>query len=338
MSDGRVACFGELLLRLSAPGHELLLQTPRLDVHVGGAEANVAVGLARLGRPAAMISAVPDNALGQAALGELRRHGVDVSAVRTLRGRMGLYFLSAGAVTRPSEVLYDRAGSAFAQAPPDLVDWDAALSGASWLHLSGVTPALGAHAAEAAIRAAEAAVRLGVPVSFDGNYRAKLWAAWEGDGPGILRRLLAAADLAFADERDIALVLGERFDGGDAPTRLERAAAAAFAAFPRLRRIACTIRVQHAVGHHELSATLATRAGLCGAGTIALSGIVDRIGGGDAFAAGLLFGLTGGLDDQASLDFALAAAALKHSVPGDFGLASEADVRAALQGGFDVRR
>ena len=195
MSDGRVVCFGELLLRFSAPGHELLLQTPRLDVHVGGAEANVAVGLARLGRPAAMISAVPDNALGQAALGELRRHGVDVAGVQTLPGRMGLYFLSAGAVTRPFEVLYDRAASAFALAQPDLIDWDAALAGASWLHLSGVTPALGARAAEAAIRAAEGAVRLGVPVSFDGNYRAKLWAAWEGDGPAILRRLMAAADL-----------------------------------------------------------------------------------------------------------------------------------------------
>ncbi|BCW87548.1 2-dehydro-3-deoxygluconokinase [Alphaproteobacteria bacterium SO-S41] len=338
MADGRIVCFGELLLRLTAPGHEVLLQTPRLDVHVGGAEANVAVSLARLGRPAAMVSVIPDTALGYAARDELRRHGVDTAGVRTGSGRMGLYFLSAGAVTRPSDVLYDRADSAFALAAPDLVDWEAALVGASWLHLSGVTPAIGRRAADAALRAAGEALRLGIPVSFDGNYRAKLWAAWDGDGPVIVRRLMESADLAFADDRDIALVLGERFDDPDPATRLRNAAAAAFDAFPNLKRIACTTRRQHAVGHHELAAVLLMRERDCTTDAVALSGIVDRIGGGDAFAAGLLFGLTGGLDDQASLDIALAAAALKHSIPGDFNLATEADIRAALQGGFDVRR
>ena len=338
MTDGRIVCFGELLLRLSAPGHEFLLQTPRLDVQVGGAEANVAVSLARLGRPVAMVSVIPDNALGRAARDELRRHGVETAGVRTGEGRMGLYFLAAGAVTRPSEVLYDRAYSAFAQAATDLVDWEGPLAGASWLHLSGVTPAVGQRSADAAIRAAENAARLGVPVSFDGNYRAKLWAAWHGDGPAILRRIMAASDLAFADDRDIALVLGQPFDDADPAVRLRRAAAAAFEAFPKLQRIACTTRLQHAVGHHDLSAMLLTRDRECMTAATALSGIVDRIGGGDAFAAGLLFGLTGGMDDQASLDFALAAAALKHSIPGDFNLATEADVRAALQGGFDVRR
>jgi 2-dehydro-3-deoxygluconokinase len=338
MADGRIVCFGELLLRLSAPGHELLLQTPRLDVQVGGAEANVAVSLARLGRASAMVSVAPDNVLGRAARDELRRHGVATAGVRTGDGRMGLYFLAAGAVTRPSDVLYDRAQSAFALADPDLIDWSAELNGASWLHLSGVTPAVGANAAAAAIRAAEAAQALAVPVSFDGNYRAKLWAAWNGDGPAILGRILAASDLAFADDRDIALVLGKRFDDPNPRTRLAEAAAAAFAAFPQLQRIACTSRVQHAVGHHELSAVLITRTRTITSAATALSGIVDRIGGGDAFAAGLLFALTGGMDDQASLDFALAAAALKHSIPGDFNLVSEADVRAALQGGFDVRR
>ncbi len=338
MIDGRVVCFGELLLRLSAPPGELLLQSPRFEVHVGGAEANVAVSLARLGRLSAMVSIVPDNALGRAARDELRRHGVETSSVRPGEGRMGLYFLSSGAVTRPSEVLYDRAGSAFAEADPDAIDWDAELAGASWLHLSGVTPALGPRGASAAVRAAEAARRLGVRVSFDGNYRAKLWAAWNGDGPAILRSLMAAADLAFADERDIGLVLGIDFSAHEPASRLATAAKAAFAAFPHLQRLACTARVQHGVGAHDLSAKLVGRDRVCMAGPTAMSGIVDRIGGGDAFAAGVLYGLTGGMDDQKALEFGLAASALKHSIAGDFNLAGRAEVEAALQGGFDVRR
>jgi 2-dehydro-3-deoxygluconokinase len=340
ISEGAIVCFGEILIRLSAPDNELLLQSPRLSVHFGGAEANVAVSLSRLGSAAHMVSFVPDNALGRAALDELRRYGVDVEGVGFALGRMGLYFLTPGAMLRPSEVTYDRAGSAFALAAPDSVDWHEALRGAAVLHFSGITPALGPNAAAAALRAAKAARGQGVAVSFDGNFRGKLWAAWGGDGPAVLRDLLANADLAFVDDRDIALVLGHKFAATDPSERGREAARAAFAAFPDLARVASTFRVQHTVDHHELSAVMFTRAGgEFAARARPLVGIVDRIGAGDAFAAGLLHGLRVQMSDQDALEFAHAAACLKHAIPGDFNLAGEGDVKGFLgQAGLDVRR
>ena len=160
MRQGTIICFGELLLRLGAPRREVLLQTPAFDVHVGGAEANVAVSLARLGHEVGMVGTVAEHALGEHARGELRRHGVDVARLRSRPGRMGLYFIETGALHRPSQVIYDRAGSAFTLHPG--YDWDASLAGAAWLHLSGVTPALGPGCADAAIAAAEAACRAGL--------------------------------------------------------------------------------------------------------------------------------------------------------------------------------
>lgn len=341
MSASRILCFGELLLRLSAPAGEKLLQSARLDVVVGGAEANVAACLAQLGHAAAMVSFVPDNALGHAARSELRRHGVDVAGVQVLdAGRIGLYFLAPGAVLRPSEVLYDRQGSTFALATPDAIDWTSHLHGAGWLHLSGVTPAIGANAAAAAVRAAEAATLAGVPVSFDGNYRGKLWALWNGDGPGVLHTLLSHTALAFADERDIALVLKKDF-GGDTPMeRRRRAAEAAFAAFPQLQRIASTIRDVHGPDDHTLTGTLITRDGAFTTRPFRLSRIVDRIGGGDAFAAGLLCGLCEGKDDRTALELAMACACLKHGVFGDFHQVTRTELDDVLAGGGggDVRR
>ncbi|HEX5776104.1 MAG TPA: sugar kinase [Caulobacteraceae bacterium] len=339
MSRGRVVCFGEVLLRLSAPGAGLLLQSPRLDVCVGGAEANVAVSLARFGVEAAMVSLLPDNPLGRAARDELRRYGVDTRGVRFAPGRMGLYFLSPGAVLRPSEITYDREASAFAKAAPDEIDWTRELDGADWLHVSGVTPAVGPQAAQAAVRAVGEARRLGVKVSFDGNFRPTMWAAWQGDAPAILRAIVENADLAFADERDVGLLLGRDFSGGDVEERRRRAADAAFEAFPNLQHLAATIRTHHDVAHQALSALMFTRDRRFATREFSLSGIVDRIGSGDAFAAGVLRGLIAGEAEQAALEFGLAAACLKHSIPGDFNLVSQADVRALLAGdGLDVKR
>ena len=340
ISEGPIVCFGEVLVRLTAPDSELLLQSGRLNANFGGAETNVAVSLSRLGGRSRMVSVLPDNAIGRAAFDELRRHGVNVSGIRFAEGRMGLYFLTPGAVLRPSDVIYDRWGSVFAEAEPDAVDWPAMLSGAAALHLSGVTPALGPKAAQAALRAAKAANALGVPVSFDGNYRGKLWAKWDGDGPKILRELLACATLAFVDDRDIALVLKTSFEARDAAERRRKAAKAAFETFPNLKRIATTCRAQESMDRHELSAVTFARDGReVSSKAETLTGIVDRIGAGDAFAAGLLHGLQKGLDDQAALDFAKAAACLKHGIPGDFNLAGEADVKAMLaQEGLDIRR
>lgn len=342
-SKGRIVCFGELLLRLAAPGRERLLQTPRFEVQIGGAEANVAVSLARLGHVTAMAGAVADNPLGDAALGELRRHGVDVEGVLRREGRMGLYFLATGAGLRPSEVLYDRAGSTFALTGTSEYDWPRLLAGAALLHVSGVTPALGQATADAALAAARAARAAGALVSFDGNYRPKLWAAWDGDPRTILRELIAEADLAFADHRDIAVVLGKEdgsVDHSEPGARFAAAAARAFAAFPRLRRIATTVRHQHNVDDHSMSALMATRDGaLHFTPTHALHGIVDRIGAGDAFAAGVLHGILSGMADADSLHFGLAAACLKHSIPGDFNLADRDDVLALMRNErLDVKR
>lgn len=333
-----IVCFGELLIRLSAPGRGLLLQQPSLDVHVGGAEANVAIGLARLGHATRMISAVPDNALGAGAVAALRASGVE-SAVITLPGRMGLYFLSPGAGLRAAEIIYDRAGSSFALAPASAFDWPRLLAGATRLHLSGITPALGPQSADLALAAAQAATALGIAVSFDGNYRSHLWQAWASDPPAILSRLVAHADILFGNHQDIGLILGRDFAGDD---RQPAAAQAAFAAFPRLRLVAATARTVHAADSHALSARIDARDGHGVADAITLASIVDRIGAGDAFAAGVLHGLLQGDLAQADLAHAartgLALAGLKHYLPGDASLFGQRDIDAFLAGQHDVRR
>ncbi|MBP7650042.1 MAG: sugar kinase, partial [Phenylobacterium sp.] len=317
-----VVCFGEVLVRLAAPDNELLLQSPTLKVSFGGAEANVAVSLARFGHAARMLSVLPDNGLGHAAVDELRRYGVDASGVRFTPGRMGLYFLTPGAAQRSSQVLYDRADSAFSRGA-SAIDWDAALVGAGWLHVSGVTAAIGPDTAKAAVDAVRAARRLGLTVSMDCNYRATLWQAWDGDAPAILGEMLSQADLVFGDHRDIALVLGAPFEiGGEADGLRRWAADMAFKAWPNLQRLACTDRVQHTVNHHELAGFLISRDGAWRTESRPLNPIIDRIGGGDAFAAGVIHGLLTGMAPADLLEFAVAAAVLKHATPGDFNLAT----------------
>lgn len=328
-----IVCFGEILVRLSAPAGELLLQSPELRVHIGGAEANVAISLARFGHTARMASCVADNALGDAALGELRRHGVDTSSVTRAAGRMGLYFLTPGAGQRPSDIIYDRARSAFATAAITEMNWRGMLDGAAWLHVSGVTPALSASCAEAALNAMKLARAAGVKVSYDANFRAKLWEARAEDPRPTLDAMFAQADLIFADARDVALVTGQRI------ASIEQAAEIVFARYANAERIACTTRKVLSADHHELSAATIARGGGARSPVRAVTGIVDRIGGGDAFAAGLLHGLTKGAGEQDMIDFALAAACLKHAIPGDANLASEADVRFYLENASsDVRR
>jgi 2-dehydro-3-deoxygluconokinase len=390
-----VVCFGEMLLRLNAPDRELLLQSGALRVYVGGAEANVAVSLARFGHRASLVTVLPDNPLGDACLGELRRQGVQTGGIRRGPGRLGIYFMASGAGHRPSEIVYDRADSAFALRADEAIDWNQALTGAAWLHLSGITPALGTRTAEATLRAARIARELGVGVSFDCNYRAKLWETWRGDPAKTLREIVDQSDLVFADDRALELVMGGgpspgaeagagvgadthagadaeagadvrrsadrvRGAGGEssssatqraspveanvsfadaARARFQRAAGRAFDTFPRLQKISTTVRLEHNVDRHELSALLATRQTFTSSRAFMLEAIVDRIGTGDAFAAGLLHGELCGMSEQDSLDFALAAACLKHSVPGDFNLVSLAQVSELLAGrGFAVRR
>jgi 2-dehydro-3-deoxygluconokinase len=321
-----------MLIRLTAPAGELTLQTPRLDVAFGGAEANVAVSLARFGHDARMATALPDNALGRAALTELRRYNVDTTLCSFGPGRMGLYFVTPGAGQRPSEILYDRAGSAFALATAT-ADWAQILKATDWLHVSGVTPALNKSSADAALNAMRAARAVGAKVSFDANFRAKLWETRGEDPRPTLDALFGEADLMFADARDIGLVTGEK------PTSPQEAASVAFARYPKLQRIAATERKVVSADAHELSGVTLTRTGAARTSARAISGIVDRIGGGDAFAAGLLHGLASGMSEQHMLDFGVAAAVLKHTIRGDFNLATVADIDFFLSNsGSDVRR
>lgn len=333
----KVVCFGELLIRLTAPGRELLLQSGRLDVHVGGAEANVAVGLASLGHRTAMVSRVPDNALGRAAIGHLRRHGVDASGVSKGPGRMGLYFVSPGAGPRPSSIVYDREGSSFTLAGSDDFDWDRQLNGTEILHLSGITPALGEGPARDAIAAAEAARTHGARVSFDGNYRAQLWARRTAEPRPILSELVAKADIFFGNHRDISLLLGRELPG-DGEKRRREAALAAFEAFPNLQLIVSTARHIDQSCSHRISARIDSPDEAIQTEEIMVTEIVDRIGAGDAFAAGVLHGLLTGQDDEAAARHGLALACLKHGLPGDASLFGQADIDSFLAGERDVRR
>ena len=332
-----VACFGEILLRMTAPGRELMLQKPHLEVYVAGAEANVGVGLSNLGHDVRMVSRLPDNALGQAAYDALRRHGVDLSGIARTPGRMGLYFLTQGAGLRASEIFYDRRDSSFALAGPGDFDWGALLEGVDLLHLSGITPALGSRSAEAAIEAAEAAAERGIRISFDGNYRSQLWESWDSNPKDILTRLVSRAEIMFGNHRDISLLLGETFSG-EGEDRRREAADAAFAHFPNLRMIASTARHVVDADRHQISARVDTPEGSAQTEEVLVAGIVDRIGAGDAFAAGILHGVRTSRDLEWTVQSGLALTCLKHSLPGDFSLFGPKDIEAFMAGGLDVRR
>ena len=330
---GKIVCFGELLLRMGPSGHQRLESASTLDLHVGGAEANVASALSRFGVQTYMVSAVPNNAFGDKAVAELKHRGIDCRFVKQGPGRLGLYFLETGAVQRPSSILYDRAHSTFSQVEPDQYDWDAILDGADLLHLSGITPAVSAKCAEAAWDAVAEAARRGVRVSFDGNYRRALWEEWSGDGPQILRRLIELSSIAFINEKDLGLIFQTKF------ASRQTAIDFAFETFPNLETIAATRRTQTSVTVQTLQGELYQRGQVWTSGQQEMVGVVDRIGGGDAFAAGVLSGLLNGDEPQAVIDFATAASVFKHSIPGDSLIATKDEILNLMdQDNLDVKR
>ena len=334
-TDGPILCFGELLLRLSPPGHGPLFREARLDANFGGAEANVAVALARLGIGSGVISAVPDDVVGDAAIDALRRTGVDISRILRGDGRLGLYYLAPGAGLRASAIVYDRQQSLFATTPATAYDWHALLGGASRLHLSGINPAIGPAMADVCLAAMTAARAVGVAVSFDGNYRASMWAKWCADPAAILLPLVDRADLLFGNHRDIALLLRRPMDGATPQGRRD-AALAAFDRFPNLRHIASMSREVRDAGCNILRARIDTPTDVIETDAIEVSGIVDRIGTGDAFAAGVLADLGEGAERAAQTGLALAV--LKHATPGDQSETTPRDLATFREGGFDVRR
>ena len=331
-----IATFGEIMLRLSPPGKEMLFQSPRLGATFGGAEANVAVSLAILGHRSRWISVVPANPVGEAALRELRRYGVDVGAVVRAGRRLGIYFAETGANERPSQVIYDRDGSGVAEAKSGDIDWAAALEGMDRLHVSGITPALSASAAALTVEAIEAARAKGMGVSLDLNHRAKLW-RYGRPAPEVMRGIAGRVDMLIGNEEDCQRSLGIGPAVDAAAGRLDVAAyehltAEVMAAFPNLERVAITLRESQGADWNRWSAVLRSGSGFIAGPTYEIRAIVDRIGTGDAFAAGLIHGLTTFKTDAEALGFAVAAAALKHSIPGDWNLSTEMDILALAKG------
>jgi len=334
-----IVFFGEVLLRLSAPGFEPLLRSSRLDAHFGGAEANVGIALAHLGHQVRAVSALPDNPAGAACMGELRRHGLDTAGVLMLPGRLGLYYYTAPAQLRPAQVIYDRSHSVFALTGAGHHDWPALLRNADWLHLSGITPALGDEPLAAQRKAIEQAHAQSVRISFDCNIRRSLWQGREQQAPTLLRPLAERAQLLIGNADDIEALFGGARLSGSIAEQQQQAAQSAFAACPDLQHVAATHRLTHSADHHTLTGLLCDRRATHVSRAFELDPVIERIGGGDAFAAGVLHGLCGNADAQASIDFATAASALKHTLPGDFSTLGAADVEHLLQGGrLDVRR
>jgi 2-dehydro-3-deoxygluconokinase len=336
-TDTRVVTFGEIMLRLSAPDGMRLAGARSLDVTFGGGEANVAASLAGFGVPARFVSRVPNNDLGDGAVRFLRGLGVDTSGIVSEPGRLGVYYLEPGASQRASRVVYDRADSCIARAGSDNYDWPSLVAGATWFHTTGITPALSAAAADATLAAAKAARAAGATVSVDLNYRAKLW-SWGATAGDVMAAIVAEADVLVGNEEDADKVFGIRAAGSSVSEgRVDSAGYATVASqlaerFPRLRVIAFTQRGSVSASENTWSGVVWTPEAFHVARSYRIAPIVDRVGAGDAFAAGLIWALLDGRAPQPALEFAVAASCLKHTIRGDVNLVSVAEVD-ALAGG-----
>jgi 2-dehydro-3-deoxygluconokinase len=326
----KVVTFGEIMLRLSPPGHERFFQSPLLEATFGGGEANVAVSLAHFGLESWYVTRLPRHAIGDGAVRALRAEGVRTDAIVRGGDRVGIYFAETGASQRASTVVYDRAHSAVSELSPSDVDWGALLNGARWLHVTGITPALGERAAACTRVAIDAARAAGASVSVDLNYRRKLWT--EAEAQKVMRPLVKDIDVVIANEEDLQSVLGVQVGHTDVAAgtldigSFEAAARRVSDEFG-VRMVAITLRESHSASDNGWSALLWDAS----AGQLHKSQhyelrVVDRIGGGDSFAAGLIYGLVTGRTPDASLRFAVAASALKHTIPGDFNRVSVDEV------------
>jgi 2-dehydro-3-deoxygluconokinase len=334
--------FGEIMLRLAPPGCERFLQSPQFQATFGGGEANVAVSLANFGLPVAYVTVLPaKNPLSDAAIGDLRRFGVDTSAIVRGKGRMGIYFLETGANQRASRVVYDRDGSSIALAKPGDVDWHRTFAGAGWFHITGITPAISESAAALSLEAVQAARQKGLTVSCDLNYRKNLW-KWGKPAIEAMRELVKFVDIAIANEEDVQMSLGIQAKVDVHSGELDRAqyqalAENVLAAYPNLKAIAITLRESRSASHNGWSACLHDREEFLLSRHYEITHIVDRVGSGDGFAGGLIYGLHALPSHREALEFAVAAGCLKHSIPGDFNRVSVDDVKALVAGGGSGR-
>ena len=324
------------MLRLAPPGFERFLQSPMFVATWGGGEANVAVSVAGFGIPAAFVTVAPQNPIADAMIGELRRFNVDTSRIVRGKGRVGVYYVEPGANQRASKVVYDREYSAIALARPGDIDWDKSFEGAGWFHITGITPAISASAADLAMESVKTARAKGITVSCDLNYRKNLW-KWGKPAHEVMGEIVKHVDVVIANEEDCQAALGIHADvdvhSGKLDPNVYRALAEKVVnAHSNIKTIAITLRESKSASHNGWSACLFDGKEFLVSQHYDITHIVDRVGGGDSFAGGLIYGLLALPSKQEALEFAVAASCLKHSLPGDFNRFTLDEVKTLLKG------
>ncbi len=328
--------FGEIMLRLRAPGHEVLFQSPALEATFGGGEANVAVSLANYGMDAEFLTVLPNNDVADACIRSVRAFGVDTKKIVRGEGRVGIYYLQTGANQLPSKVVYDRAYSAIALAKPGDIDWDKAFDGVGWFHITGITPAISESAMELSLESVKEAKKRNITVSCDLNYRKNLW-KYGKKAAEVMREMANYIDVAIANEEDVQKALEITVDVNVESGELDREKYRALgnkvlAAYPNMKLIAITLRESHSADWNGWAACLNDGENFYVSKKYEIRDIVDRVGGGDSFAGGLIYGLNAYEDKQQALEFAVAASCLKHSILGDFNRVSVSDVEKLMGG------
>ncbi len=332
----RFITFGEIMLRLKPIGLERFFQSPLLEATFGGGEANVAVSLANYGMDAAYVTIMPQNEIGDACIAELRRFGVDTSLIRRGPGRMGIYYLETGANQRPSKVVYDRSYSAIALAKPSDIDWKDVFIDATWFHITGITPAISESAADLSLEAVRAAKDMGLTVSCDFNYRGKLW-KYGKSSIEVMSELVKYVDVGIANEEDCQKSLGITVDVDVESGKLnidkyKELSEKVMKTFPNLKVMAITLRESRSADHNGWSACLNDGENFYHSCKYDITDIVDRVGGGDSFSAGLIYGLNKYENHKDALNFAVAASCLKHSISGDFNRVTVKEVENLMGG------
>ncbi len=335
-------CFGEIMMRLSPPGFQRFAQAHSFDVSFGGGEANVAASLAQFGLPVEYVTRLPENDLGDACRNFLRQHGIGTRHIVRGGDRLGIYFLEMGSAQRGSKVIYDRAGSALATIQPGMIDWQAVFADADWFHWTGITPAISEGAAATCLEAVQAARQQGLTISCDLNYRKKLW-KWGRSAGEVMPDLVSQCDVAIGNEEDAEMVFGIKAPEADVTRGRVEAESYVYVCeelarrFSNLKTIAITLRGSLSASHNTWSAILWQEGRTFTAPTYDITPIVDRVGGGDSFMGGLIYGLKTYQNPQQALHFAVAASCLKHSIWGDFNLVTVAEVEKLMQGDVSGR-
>jgi 2-dehydro-3-deoxygluconokinase len=334
----KIVTFGEIMLRLATPGYQRFSQATSLQATFGGGEANVAVSLANYGLNAEFVSRLPENDIARACIMDLHKHGVSTENMEIGGERMGIYFLETGAVARPSKVIYDRAHSSISEIKPGMINWEKVFENTQWFHWTGITPALSQSAADTVKEAIEVANRLGITVSTDLNFRKNLW-KYGKKASEVMPGLVSGCDIILGNEEDADMVFGIKPDGVNVTSGHVDAVAyqsvcvQLMARFPRAKKIIVTLRGSVNANHNTWSGVLWNGEKLLKAPDYDITHIVDRVGGGDSFMGGLIYGLISYPgDDQKALNFAVAASCLKHTIPGDFNLVTLAEVESLMKG------